>query len=596
MAPGYNPDEAAQELVRLGARQFPQLTRAESFLLLHAPRGLPAPGGLSADPKDPTNDPSKADKWDPDREVRAELIRWLCGDSSVSSRVDPKGIQLFGAKVTGPLDLSSCTLRFPLFMFWCCVTEEINVSSASLPGLYLNGSSVQSISADGLRVEGNVHLREGFTAHGQVRLPGAQIGGNLDCTGGMFKNPPQKDSPGSGTALIADGMNVTGSVFLRNKFIAEGEVRLPGAHIGGQLDCTDGTFKNAPQKDIPDSGRALSADGLEVGGEVHLGRSFRSEGEVRLGGAHIGGQLMCDGGTFINPPHDDLIESGNALTAAGVEVRGSIFLGNGFRAEGTVNLRDARVQGAVSCAGATIEAPQIGGLPLSGKAFVADRAVLTGGIYFGKGFVARGEVSLMVAETGDVDFEGAKFTHLIAQKALLGGRLLLCGVVDSAAMTIDLKDTLTDVLLDDQESWPGAGNLNIDGFVYGRIARGPTDAEARLQWLALQAEFTPQPYRQLSKVLRESGDDQGARRVLYGMEKLRQRQQFRITRVRLRNGTLSQRSRLIGWTRYALAHAWGWVLKATIGYGFRLERALYCILVLAILGAVIFHRGYRVAR
>ncbi len=101
---------------------------------------------------------------------------------------------------------------------------------------------------------------------------------------------------------------------------------------------------------------------------------------------------MCDGGTFLNPAQNDLIESGNALSAVGAEVGGSIFLTNGFRAEGTVCLRDARVRGAVSCDGATIEARQVGGLRQSGQAFVADRASLTGGISFGKGFVARGEV------------------------------------------------------------------------------------------------------------------------------------------------------------------------------------------------------------
>jgi hypothetical protein len=30
---------------------------------------------------------------------------------------------------------------------------------------------------------------EGFTAEGEVRLLGAHIGGQLDCDGGMFHNP-----------------------------------------------------------------------------------------------------------------------------------------------------------------------------------------------------------------------------------------------------------------------------------------------------------------------------------------------------------------------------------------------------------------------
>jgi hypothetical protein len=426
-----------------------------------------------------------------------------------------------------------------------------------------------------------------------VSLNGAVIEGSLECDGGTFKNPPRENLPDSGTALIVDGARIQGSVFLRDGFSAEGEVRLIGAEIGGCLDCQGGTFKNPSQKGLTDSGRALTADNSVVKTWVILSNGFSAEGDVRLGGARIGGHLMCDRGTFKNPPQEDVIESGNALSAAGVEIRGSVFLRNGFRAEGRVNLSDAHVQGAVSCMGATIEAAEIRGAPESGKAFVADRAVLTGGVSFGKGFVARGEVSLMASQTGDVDFEGVKLTHLIAQRGILGGRLFLRGILDAAAMNVDLKDASTNVLLDDQESWPAPGNLKIDGFVYGRIGKGPTNAETRLRWLALQAEFTPQPYHQLAKVLRESGDANGARCVLYEMKKLRQKQYFRIFRERLQKNTPSCLNRLIGWTGYAFAQLWSLLLKATIGYGFLLQRTMYCILILTIFGAVLFHYGYR---
>ena len=63
-------------------------------------------------------------------------------------------------------------------------------------------------------------------------------------------------------------------------------MRLLGAEIGSDLECGGGSFKVA-------SGDELSADGIKVTGSVHLGAGFTVEGEVRLVGAEIGGDLIC---------------------------------------------------------------------------------------------------------------------------------------------------------------------------------------------------------------------------------------------------------------------------------------------------------------
>src|SRR5439155_573020 len=76
-----------------------------------------------------------------------------------------------------------------------------------------------------LKVQESVYLRDGFKAEGEVRLLGATIGGDLVCDGAQFSNP-------NGDALSADGVQIKGSAFLRNGFKAEGEVRLFGATIG----------------------------------------------------------------------------------------------------------------------------------------------------------------------------------------------------------------------------------------------------------------------------------------------------------------------------------------------------------------------------
>lgn len=70
-------------------------------------------------------------------------------------------------------------------------------------------------------------------------------------------------------------------------------MRLTGARIGLQLDCSGATITNS-------SGAALNCTNLQVGGDVYLRAGFAADGAgelgtVRLVGANIGGQLDCSG-------------------------------------------------------------------------------------------------------------------------------------------------------------------------------------------------------------------------------------------------------------------------------------------------------------
>jgi len=480
--------------------RFGGLSQAELELLRAAQRGRMAVCG-PPDPKHPDNDPAHADDWGPDREIRAELIRWLCVDTDARTRVDPRGIRVLGAKITRELDLSFACVPFPLLLVRCRLTHDADLTSAEIPLLALPGTWVKSVSADRANVKGGVFLGEGFSAEGEVRLLGAQIGGNLECTGGTFRNA-------GGKALAADRANVAGSIFLREGFSAEGEVRLLGAQIGGNLDCIGGTFKNPPQEGIEGSGKAFNADGANVTGSVFLRQGFTAEGEVRLLGAQIGGQLACTGGTFKNP-------KGKALNADGANVTGGVFLRDGFSAEGEVRLPGAQIGGNLECTG--------------------------GG-----------------------------FTELTAQTATVQGALFWRNVKDAKGAKLDLRKASVGAIADDEASWPERGKLFLDGFVYQHIAEGPTDAAMRLKWLARQQPSTLQPYRQLAKVLRETGDARGAREVLYEMEHRRRKQRDRNRWARL----------------------WGLVLKITIGYGHKSHWALGWLGLLTFAGFLPYGLGY----
>lgn len=115
--------------------------------------------------------------------------------------------------------------------------------------------------ADGIRVNGDIALDAGFTATGEIRLLGAEIGGVLSCIGGAISN-------GRGDALSADGIKVMGGIFLRDNCTVTGAVRLRGAQIGGDLECRGGTFSNEGRM-------ALNLDGANIEGGLFLrGGSF----------------------------------------------------------------------------------------------------------------------------------------------------------------------------------------------------------------------------------------------------------------------------------------------------------------------------------
>jgi hypothetical protein len=137
---------------------------------------------------------------------------------------------------------------------------------------------------------------------GEVGIFGAHIGGQLNCTDTVFTGS-------NGRALTGDGLIVDARMLLF-KAKATGVVRLPDARIG-QLNCTDAVFGGS-------DGRALSAEGMVVNTDIVL-RKVQCIGEVQLFGARIGGQLNCTEAVFSNP-------DGRALTAVRLVVGTDLFM------------------------------------------------------------------------------------------------------------------------------------------------------------------------------------------------------------------------------------------------------------------------------
>lgn len=598
MLPSSNGDQLS-DLEDRARAQFGPLSDAEIKLLRTAPKGEIAHCGPSERDDDPNNNPVHSDNWDSERSIRAELIRWLCVDREARDRVDPRGLQVHAARINGKLDLAFAAVPFFLGLFRCSLSDEVELRSMEIPAMDLRGTSLPSLDAEYATIKGSISVR-GLYLKGTLQLRGARIGGNLDCVAGKFQNPAIAGVATSGIAIEASNAKVTGHVFLGAGFFAEGLVRLASCEIGGILACNGGTFHNAAREGIAGTGVALTAEGATIAGGVQLAHNFAAEGMVRLFGAQIGGNLSCSEGKFKNPARADVAGTGVALTAEGAKVAGSVLLGNSFTAKGMVRLLGTQIGGNLSCDGGALQNPAKANIAESGMALTAEGANVAGSVWLRDGFAAEGTVRLSGAQIGgSLECSGGKFQNparagvagagmaLTAEGAKVAGSVLLRdgfaaeGTVRLYSAEIegnlecesgkfdglDLTNASAGAILDDENSWPEPGKLFLDGFVYGRISYGPVTATKRLAWLARQESFTRPPYRQLAKILKEAGDDQGSRRVCVEMER-------RAWKAR-------------GWVVQPISY----VLEGTIGYGYFSIRALWWLLALVILGSVVYWRG-----
>jgi hypothetical protein len=221
-----------------------------------------------------------------DNKVSALFLRFLLLGGDEDAPVPEKGVELTGAFIDGDIDLQGVADARPLYLDHCQLDGKLLARNARLGELLLPGCHIRGMNCDGAKITGGVSLNDGFTAEGEVSLLGTEIGGDLSCSKGTFKNA-------NGDALSFDGAKVTGDALFNDGFAAEGQVRLLGAEIRGELNCRKGTFKNA-------DGYALSCYGATVTGSMFLDDGFTADGEVSLSGAEIRGDLSCSKGTFKN--------------------------------------------------------------------------------------------------------------------------------------------------------------------------------------------------------------------------------------------------------------------------------------------------------
>ncbi|MGH6950997.1 MAG: hypothetical protein ACREH4_08995, partial [Vitreimonas sp.] len=467
--------------------------------------------------------------------VRAGFLRKLMLELDSAWTVRTPGVRLRGARIDGALDLTDCSgaggAGLPaLALVDCDIPEPVDLSHARLARVSFKGSRLAGIAAVEAQIDGELDLcevqpagepgRERLTA----KLRGVRIDGDLLARGAKFARVMDSDDD----ALMLQGADISGNALLDGGFEAFGCVWLLNARIAGALSCDGAQLLN---RSDDASGQALNADGAQIGSVLLRGK-FRAEGEVRfcsariardfdvsdgaslrnemgaalmVANAEIGGQLFADGmklagqlvlsstsiarnldlrgaeiGHRITPRGDTY---GRALDATSVSVGGAALF-QGANIKGELFLADARIDGYLAFGGGrfinagawAIRAPnaRVGGsltfkIADNGYAPHGQKTVIEGGAKFDRARI--GALAWTNLEVRGPGPDGQKGGYFSFADASIAGPLQARGLVTQQDATIDASGASCAALDDDLKTgWGVEGaRVNLEGFAYGRI-------------------------------------------------------------------------------------------------------------------------------
>jgi hypothetical protein len=414
-------------------------------------------------------------------------------------------------------DIARVGLRRPLVP-----SASISVRGMLVSHLARHAGASRRVQIVGAWIEGAVDLRDAAVPEGlwffrcvfdaSPRFDGARIGGSLSFPGCLL--------PG----LRAEDCTVAGDVALNAGCTVRLDVRLARTIVGGNLNLGRLHLSSGERSDMQVP-RRLVADGARVAGDALLTDGFESDGDVRLVGVQVVGDLRASAAR-LSGHVNGAGQRSEALNLDLARVAGNVSLDRGFSAAGGVRLKRARIDGDLDCTQAKFDA------------------------------------------FGDMGWRGAVAFAL--DRARVGGTLVLARLKQPLSRAT-LADAHVGALHDDATTWGDA--LVLDGFAYRQLAaNAPQSSGFRIQWLERQdpthigRDFRAQPWQQLIRAFQRMGLTGAARDVAVANEE----QLRRAGRI---GAHLSRRMR---WLPRLAHRAFGLLA----GYGHRPWRVAWAMAVL----------------
>jgi hypothetical protein len=453
------------------------------------------------------------------------------GNVDLHGFADPEEVSFAGSRFASLLDLDGAKLGANLKF-----NDGAEVAYLSMVRSTIGGSA----TLDTINVSRGLNLERLNVAHNlsirNARLPGisllgAAIAGDLTLREDVI----------SGWAWL-ENLQVGSDVFLQKSKLAR--VDLPGATIAGNL-LMSGAELSGP----------LDMKGIKVGGDLAMDGKAQFQA-ISLPDAEIGSNLRLDGARVAGP-----------LMMAAAHVGHLLALGRQAEFADEVALEYARVDGGVMLSQSRFaKGVNLDGITIGQSLDITEDAQIAGPLRMTFAHVGA-NVDLTAGSFNSVDLTG---TTIGAEIRLASKGYATIAWGPSARLT--LRNVSAKALQDLPEAWPT--ELDLEGFTYQQLggyreAGGANDVTSRdasafIDWLAKQPQYSPQPYRTLSDVLRAAGYADKAKQILYA-------------------GSLREWQDATG-----IAWLWQAMRWAIIGFGLYPQRAGLWIMFLVPLGAVVF--------
>ncbi|WP_328507233.1 oxidoreductase [Streptomyces sp. NBC_00391] len=237
-------------------------------------------------------------EWGPGRTVRAAVIAALLLGAHATERPGAVGsLALTGARISGRLDLAGARIDHPLWLEDCWFEQGVNLFGAETRTVAITGSRLPGLEAGSTRIDGRLDLRDSLVTARSVFSFHPEITAlsliHAHVSGGIVLNGAELSAP-EGWALSAGGLVTEGGVFCRRGFVAHGEVRLPGAQLPGGLFMKGARLEGRPGS----RGVALALDSA-VASTLNFSGGFTANGTVRLRGTQVSDNLTFED-AFLN--------------------------------------------------------------------------------------------------------------------------------------------------------------------------------------------------------------------------------------------------------------------------------------------------------
>lgn len=218
---------------------------------------------------------------------------------------------------------------------------------------------------------------------------------------------------------------------------------------------------------------SLSAFRLVCQSDIILNNGFESIGKVNFASSQIGSNLECTNGKFIN-------ENTEALSCNDSNIEGSVLL-NKLIMIGKANFNLVTIGANLNCMESQFENNIGDALTFSGSKIV-------GNVLLSGGFKAKGNIDFYSAVIGR--------TFVLNNLWINGDCILISAKIDELDFDVDSLNKID--------------NFEFDGLQYNHIKTENLNSLKLKKLIQKIPSFKPQPYKQLSKVLRNMGHNKEA--------------------------------------------------------------------------------------